>query len=58
MTTPYMQCILCERFLGDTENPTCEAFPNGIESDVYWGRVLHDVPLENDNGLQFIRKED
>jgi hypothetical protein len=33
--------------------PTCDAYPDGIPADIWWGGSDHRQPREDDNGLQY-----
>ncbi|MCE5277189.1 MAG: hypothetical protein ABFD92_16800 [Planctomycetaceae bacterium] len=49
-----MLCTTCRHLRDISRNPrTCDAFPDGIPVDVFSGERSHDVPLPNDNGIQF-----
>ena len=49
------QCVQCFRYILDH---TCEAFPEGIPSDIYEGLHDHTEPYKGDKGLRFISYED
>jgi hypothetical protein len=38
-------------------NPTCDAFPNGIPDAIFNTEIIHDHPIEGDNGIQFEPRE-
>jgi len=63
MSATFNQCLACTHLLsGDDDGPpTCEAFPDGIPSEL-WGdselndaaaQVGHDEAFPGDNGVQF-----
>ena len=57
------KCIhyLGVRWLGNeesTEVPHCKAFPKGIPSDIAYGDNLHLEPVEGDNGIQYVKREE
>lgn len=33
--------------------PVCDAFPQGIPEDIFWGGQPHLEPREGDHGIQF-----
>ena len=47
------QCLWCERFHGREAIPTCDAFPKGIPSELWLGKVAHDKPIKWDKELLF-----
>lgn len=51
----FSQCIECKHYLGKKENDIryCKAFPDGIPSDVFLSKVIHDKPIEGDHGILY-----
>ena len=50
----FSQCIDCKNYFFDIKDKhCCKAFPNGIDDDIFWNRILHDKEIENDNGFRF-----
>jgi len=47
------QCLWCERFHGNDDLPTCDAFPKAIPTDLWLGKVNHDKSFKGDKGLLF-----
>lgn len=48
-------CSKCTRFNADRQDAdVCEAFPEGIPSDVLSGEVDHRNPVKGDHDLQFV----
>jgi hypothetical protein len=45
------QCERCLFFWGINE---CDAFPNGIATDIISGVRDHTKPIEGDSGIQFV----
>ena len=53
-TINQTQCSLCRHYRESVVGTgSCDAFPDGIPFDVWSGAVLHNEPLEGDNGVQF-----
>ena len=46
-----VRCLNCGRY---EIAGTCEAFPDGIPTEICLGGVDHSKPYEGDHGLQFI----
>jgi hypothetical protein len=46
-------CVYCKRFRPEDEGFVCEAFPDGIPTDILENRADHRRPLEGDHGLRF-----
>jgi len=44
------KCFECKYLHGDR---TCEAFPDGIPDDIWWGENEHTKPYPEDNGFRF-----
>jgi hypothetical protein len=38
------------------QNKTCKAFAGGIPDAIWSGDILHDTPIDGDNGILFKRK--
>lgn len=56
MTTPISpMCMLCARY--DWATGGCEAYPDGIPSEILLGALDHRVPQPGDHGLQFVPLE-
>ena len=49
-------CELCVHVHDD--GVTCDAFPEGIPIDIFWGSIRHTKPYEGDNGIRFKRKKE
>ena len=50
-----VQCANCKHYKSKL---TCEAFPDGIPSDVVTTNRLHDKPIDGDDGIQFEQDKD
>lgn len=48
------QCLLCKRFHGNSDKPTCDAFVEGIPKELWLGKVDHDKPFKIKNELLYI----
>ena len=48
-----IMCESCKHYHGDN---TCEAYQTQIPIEIVSGRVLHILPYEGDNGIQYERK--
>ena len=47
----FPQCQVCtHKYEGE---PACEAFPNKIPDELYYGDVSHNKPYKGDNGILF-----
>jgi len=46
-----VQCVLCERFNGDYNKPTCEAFPDGIPEEIWNGVISHNKTFREEKLL-------
>ncbi|ADL53222.1 hypothetical protein [Clostridium cellulovorans] len=44
-------CNNCLHRIKFTAN--CKAYPNGIPKEILEGKVDHNIPYENDNGITF-----
>lgn len=40
---PFMQCLICQNFIEDEPIPICAAFPNGIPTDLWMGKISHEI---------------
>jgi len=62
---PQSQCTACARYRSpasrentrNLDGPFCAAFPDGIPDDVYEMRVDHRLPIDGDNGLQWVARD-
>jgi len=52
--TQISQCSFCRH---RHKLDTCDAFPDGISSDVMKNKVLHNKSIEGDNGLLYRPKD-
>lgn len=64
------QCLGCRHKKGVkdiyavfVENPkyaaaTCDAFPDGIPSEIFRGEFIHNKPYPGDNGILYERRDD
>jgi len=50
-----LQCLKCKHYIGAGY---CEAFPDGIPSEVMSGKFEHTKPYPGDNGIQFELDDD
>lgn len=59
-------CGLCKHFramsrlegnflAGESPNPKCDAFPDGIPLEIWDGKNKHTDPVDGDHGIQFER---
>jgi hypothetical protein len=46
-------CVWCSRLQDNGANRRCEAFPDGIPSDIWEGQTDHRQSYPGDHGLQF-----
>ena len=46
-------CVWCTRLRDDGFGRTCDAFPDGIPSDVWEGETDHRAPVPGDQGIRF-----
>jgi hypothetical protein len=53
MILELSQCHRCARYAG---HDVCEAYPDGIPSNVIYNLYDHRLPHEGDHGLQFVPK--
>lgn len=51
----FPQCLDCKNFIRRTDDDKyiCKAFLDGIPDDVFWNKIDHSAPIENDNGIHF-----
>ena len=52
MTRYNTSCLDCVHFRRKKWG-TCDAFPDGIPDAITFGYVEHNIPLPNDNNIQF-----
>lgn len=43
-----LQCINCKNFI--EKSNSCKAFPNGIDTEIMYGFIIHDKPLDGQAG--------
>ncbi len=55
LTVQSNQCNRCDRYRGDL---TCEAFPDGIPTEIVTGQHDHRQPYAGDNGLRFVKLDE
>jgi hypothetical protein len=46
-------CVWCSRLQGNGAGRRCDAFPDGIPSDIWEGQTDHRTSYPGDHGLQF-----
>lgn len=53
-------CVKCSRWHKDDPLPTCDAFPAGIPTAIFYGDRLHNRAYPGDNGIRFeaIKKDE
>lgn len=58
MTVVISQCFSCKHYKGilKEETPICDAFKDGIPTNVFNNTQLHNVPIVGDNGIQYEEK--
>ena len=56
MNETKTSCLDCEHFHFEDWG-TCDAFPNGIPTEITFGVVNHFEPYEGDNGIQFKHRD-
>lgn len=48
----YPASAFCKFCIHYTDNQTCKAFPKGIPDAVFSGEIIHDHPIEGDQGIR------
>lgn len=46
----FSQCVRCKHFTGES---TCNAFPNGIPTEILANEYDHTIEFPGDHGIQF-----
>jgi hypothetical protein len=57
----YCPCMHCTRFDltdEDSDEVKCEAFPDGIPDEIFFGENLHKEPYPGDKGLMFEEEDE
>lgn len=50
----FSQCLDCKNYFFDIKDKNCcKAFPNGINDDIFFNKIPHDIEIKNDNGFRF-----
>lgn len=50
----YSPCMHCRRHKWENEKGNyCEAFPEGMPNEIFWGKNLHKEPYPGDRGILF-----
>jgi hypothetical protein len=57
----YSPCMHCKHYFDDededserfNEPPACDAFPEGMPDEIFFGRNLHLEPYPGDHGITF-----
>jgi len=53
MSINTLQCASCQRFMRDFPGYACEAYPDGIPSEIIHAEHDHRKPFPGDHGLRF-----
>jgi len=48
----FPQCVVCKNII-NIEARKCRAFPDGIPSRLWFGEILHNKSMMNDEGVIF-----
>jgi len=51
-----VHCFYCKHFHGEVKE-TCNAFPDGIPTEIFLGGTRHDKRFDDDNGIMFEKAE-
>lgn len=51
-TMNFPQCIVCTHLI-DSDEKTCEAYPEKIPDELFFGSVSHEKSFKDDNGILF-----
>lgn len=49
----FSQCAECKNYIGKTTDGLCycKAFKEEIPPEVLWNEIIHDKPINGDNGI-------
>ncbi|MER6947637.1 hypothetical protein ABT294_26755 [Nonomuraea sp. NPDC000554] len=50
-------CDACDRLDPDRRAPSCEAFPDGIPTEIHLGGFDHRRPYRDDRGVLFVLRD-
>lgn len=53
MIGPAPLCVECKHLHHGLMGWKCDAYPDGIPDEIFWGDVDHHKPYEGDHGIQF-----